>query len=71
MANKDSGANTLLAYFHYCKNTYPFSPDYKQDDVETLADLKAPGSALVQETKSFVSAYSKSLSPDSLLKSRA
>lgn len=40
VTNKTPGANCLLAYFHYCsKNVFPFSPQCKDEELKSLADL--------------------------------
>ncbi|AEO53179.1 hypothetical protein MYCTH_2294181 [Thermothelomyces thermophilus ATCC 42464] len=42
------GANTLLAYFHYCnKAIYPFSRECKDQDLQTLAELDDEALAFV------------------------
>ncbi|KAL2270893.1 hypothetical protein VTJ83DRAFT_264 [Remersonia thermophila] len=54
------GANTLLAYFHYCnKAVYPFSEDCKDQDLQTLAELDDEGVAFVHTTRKLVAAHQK------------
>ncbi|KAK3905192.1 hypothetical protein C8A05DRAFT_41853 [Staphylotrichum tortipilum] len=46
------GANTLLAYFHYCnKAIYPFSPECKDQDLQTLAELDGDAISFVHYTR--------------------
>ncbi|KAK5663658.1 hypothetical protein OQA88_4089 [Cercophora sp. LCS_1] len=50
------GANTLLAYFHYCnKGIYPFSAECKDQDLQSLADLDNDAMSFVKYTRRFVS----------------
>ncbi|KAK3336155.1 hypothetical protein B0T19DRAFT_395938 [Cercophora scortea] len=51
------GANTLLAYFHYCnKGVYPFSADCRDQDLQGLAELNQDGMSLVKYTRQYASA---------------
>ncbi|KAI1409767.1 hypothetical protein F5Y13DRAFT_87992 [Hypoxylon sp. FL1857] len=55
-----TGANILLAYFHYCnKGVYPFSAECKEQDLSNLAELDEPKLKLVQFTRSNVERYKK------------
>ncbi|KAK0734452.1 hypothetical protein B0T26DRAFT_737127 [Lasiosphaeria miniovina] len=50
------GANTLLAYFHYCnKGIYPFSDDCKDQDLHSLAELDENAIRFVGETRRLAS----------------
>ncbi|KAK0657484.1 hypothetical protein B0T16DRAFT_452940 [Cercophora newfieldiana] len=50
------GANTLLAYFHYCnKGIYPFSGECKDQDLQSLAELDDEAVAFVKYTRQFAS----------------
>jgi len=50
------GANTLLAYFHYCnKGIYPFSDECKDQDLQSLAELDDEAMAFVKYTRQFAS----------------
>lgn len=54
------GANTLLAYFHYCnKGIYPFSGECKDQDLQSLAELDDESMAFVRYTRRFASDYSR------------
>ncbi|KAK2072637.1 hypothetical protein P8C59_006978 [Phyllachora maydis] len=45
------GANTLLAYFHYCnKGLFPFSEDCKGTDIQTLAEVDEPTVGFIKQT---------------------
>ncbi|KAK4240835.1 hypothetical protein C8A03DRAFT_12829, partial [Achaetomium macrosporum] len=49
------GANTLLAYFHYCnKAIYPFSAECKDQDLQTLAELDDEAISFVRYTRRVV-----------------
>ncbi|KAM7223151.1 hypothetical protein V8F06_001364 [Rhypophila decipiens] len=49
------GANTLLAYFHYCnKGIYPFSSECRDQDLQTLAELDDDAIELVKFTRDYV-----------------
>lgn len=49
------GANILLAYYHYCtKGVYPFSPDCKDQDLSTLAELDESKTKVVLATRKVV-----------------
>ncbi|KAK3309555.1 uncharacterized protein B0T15DRAFT_387850, partial [Chaetomium strumarium] len=49
------GANTLLAYFHYCnKAIYPFSTECKDQDLQTLAELNDEAISFVRYTRRVV-----------------
>jgi len=51
------GANTLLAYHHYCcKGVYPFAADCRDQDLQNLAELDDYGTSFVQFTRQCVSA---------------
>lgn len=55
------GANTLLAYFHYCnKAIYPFSSECKDQDLQTLAELDDEAISFVHYTRKMVAEHSKS-----------
>lgn len=59
-ANGYAGANTLLAYFHYCnKGIYPFSTECKDQDLQSLAELDDDGVTFVKYTRQYVSDYCK------------
>ncbi|KAK4205206.1 hypothetical protein QBC40DRAFT_162947 [Triangularia verruculosa] len=48
----EMGANTLLAYFHYCnKGIYPFSAECRDADLRSLAELDDEAIALVHYTR--------------------
>jgi hypothetical protein len=54
------GANTLLAYFHYCnKATYPFSSECKDQDLRALAELDDDAISFVHYTRQFVADHSE------------
>ncbi|SPQ17855.1 50ce7ba6-0193-4f39-84d7-23bed1b300e7 [Thermothielavioides terrestris] len=54
------GANTLLAYFHYCnKATYPFSSECKDQDLRALAELDDDAISFVHYTRQFVADHRK------------
>jgi hypothetical protein len=56
----DPGANTLLAYFHYCnKAIFPFSAECKDQDLKTLADLDDEAVAFVHDTRRLIAEHSK------------
>jgi hypothetical protein len=56
-----TGANILLAHFHYCnKGTHPFSDDCKDQDLRTLGDLDDEQIQFVHATKSYAKRHSKS-----------
>ena len=49
------GANTLLAYFHYCnKSIYPFSTTCKDRDLHSLVDLDEEVVLFIQATRRYV-----------------
>ncbi|KAK1780599.1 hypothetical protein QBC45DRAFT_450065 [Copromyces sp. CBS 386.78] len=49
------GANTLLAYFHYCNRAiYPFSAECKDPDLQSLAELDDDAMRFVRETRQLV-----------------
>ncbi|KAK4129320.1 hypothetical protein N657DRAFT_639918 [Parathielavia appendiculata] len=51
----NAGANTLLAYFHYCnKAIYPFSSECKDQDLQTLAELNDEEFSFVHRTRRWV-----------------
>ncbi|KXJ95489.1 hypothetical protein Micbo1qcDRAFT_26801 [Microdochium bolleyi] len=50
-----TGANILLAYFHYCtKGVYPFSSECKDQDLATLAELDESKTKVVMATRKVV-----------------
>ncbi|KAH7035126.1 uncharacterized protein B0I36DRAFT_360550 [Microdochium trichocladiopsis] len=50
-----TGANILLAYFHYCtKGVFPFSMDCKDQDLSTLAELDESKTKVVLATRKVV-----------------
>ncbi|KAG7293360.1 hypothetical protein NEMBOFW57_003408, partial [Staphylotrichum longicolle] len=52
------GANTLLAYFHYCnKAIYPFSAECKDQDLRTLAELDDKAITFVRFTRELAAEY--------------
>jgi len=54
------GANTLLAYFHYCnKGIYPFSGECKDQDLQSLAELDDEAMKFVKYTRQFASDHSR------------
>ncbi|KAL2264395.1 hypothetical protein VTK26DRAFT_4863 [Humicola hyalothermophila] len=54
------GANTLLAYFHYCnKAVYPFSTECKDQDLQSLAELDAEAISFVHYARRFVAEHKK------------
>lgn len=60
------GANTLLAYFHYCnKGIYPFSDECRDQDLQTLAALDDWAIRFVHDTRRYAAEHSRS--PTSLL----
>jgi len=60
VTNKKPGANTLLAYFHYCnKNTFPFSPECKDEDLKNLAELDSTAVEFVRYAREVASRHSK------------
>lgn len=62
MGNTDGalGANTLLAYFHYCnKGIYPFSAECRDADLRSLAELDDDAIELVRYTRKYVAEHSK------------
>lgn len=55
-----AGANTLLAYFHYCnKGVYPFSEECRDSDLQTLAELDETAIQFVQYTRTYSNEHSK------------
>lgn len=51
------GANTILAYFHYCcKGYYPFSTDWNVDDTASMADLDLDQIQFIKRTTQHVQA---------------
>lgn len=55
-----AGANTLLAYFHYCnKGIYPFSAECKDQDLQTLAELDDEALDFVRYSRQFACQHSK------------
>jgi len=58
VAEYHMGANTLLAYFHYCnKGIYPFSSECKDSDLTTLAALDEDSLAFVRQTRAYISQH--------------
>ncbi|RYP55007.1 hypothetical protein DL768_000323 [Monosporascus sp. mg162] len=54
------GANILLAYFHYCnKGIYPFSPECREQDLSTLAELNKNKINFVLFTRKAVEEHKK------------
>jgi hypothetical protein len=54
------GANTLLAYFHYCnKGIYPFSSECKDQDLQSLAELDDEAMEFVKYTREYASEHSR------------
>ncbi|KHE78557.1 hypothetical protein GE21DRAFT_1223026 [Neurospora crassa] len=52
------GANTLLAYFHYCNRAiYPFSAECKDPDLQSLAELDGDAMRFVRETRNLVAEH--------------
>jgi hypothetical protein len=59
-ADRSTGANTLLAYFHYCnKGVYPFSDECRDQDLQTLADLDNWAVSFVHDTRRYAAEHSK------------
>ncbi|KAI1142703.1 hypothetical protein F5Y05DRAFT_127805 [Hypoxylon sp. FL0543] len=55
-----TGANILLAYFHYCnRGVYPFSAECKDQELSEVAELDESQLKLVQFTRSNVEKYKK------------
>lgn len=60
IADKLAGANTLLAYFHYCnKGIYPFSDECRDQDLQTLAALDDWTIQFVHDTRKYAAEHSK------------
>jgi hypothetical protein len=60
LADGGAGANTLLAYFHYCnKGIYPFSGECKDQDLQSLAELDDEAMEFVKYTREYASEHSK------------
>ena len=58
--NRHTGANTLLAYFHYCnKAVYPFSTECKDQDLQSLAQLDDEAISFVHYARQFVAEHSE------------
>jgi hypothetical protein len=58
VAEYHMGANTLLAYFHYCnKGLYPFTLDGDASELVTMAELNPKQIRFVQNTRSYVKAH--------------
>lgn len=56
----NQGANTLLAYFHYCtKGTHPFSDECRDQDLKTLAALDDWAIRFVHETRGYVAEHKR------------
>jgi hypothetical protein len=54
------GANTLLAYFHYCnKAIYPFSDECKDEDLQSLAELDDKAISFVHFVRRFVAEHKR------------
>jgi hypothetical protein len=61
MPNIRTGANILLAYFHYCnKGIYPFSQECKEQDLTTLAALNEQETQFIRLTKTHVERHRRS-----------
>lgn len=57
---EEQGANTLLAYFHYCnKGIYPFSAECKDQDLQSLAELDGEAIDFVKYTRQSASEFRK------------
>ncbi|KAI0848887.1 hypothetical protein F5Y00DRAFT_269827 [Daldinia vernicosa] len=55
-----TGANILLAYFHYCnRGVYPFSLECKEQDLSTLVDKDETKIKLIQYTRAQAEKYKK------------
>ncbi|RYP23053.1 hypothetical protein DL765_001308 [Monosporascus sp. GIB2] len=60
VAEYQLGANILLAYFHYCnKGIYPFSPECREQDLSTLAELDKRKIKFVLVTRKAVEEHKK------------
>lgn len=58
--DRRAGANTLLAYFHYCnKGIYPFSAECKDQDLQSLAELDGEAIDFVKYTRQSASEFRK------------
>ena len=58
--DNSAGANTLLAYFHYCnKGIYPFSAECKDQDLQSLAELDNDALSFVKYTRRFAAEHSE------------
>ncbi|KAK4171691.1 hypothetical protein QBC36DRAFT_198771 [Triangularia setosa] len=54
----EMGANTLLAYFHYCnKGIYPFSAECRDADLRSLAELDDDAIELVHYTRQYIAEH--------------
>ncbi|KAH8910665.1 hypothetical protein BR93DRAFT_934273 [Coniochaeta sp. PMI_546] len=54
------GANTLLAYFHYCnKGIYPFSDECRDQDLQTLAALDDWAIRFVHDTRRYAAEHKR------------
>ncbi|GAB1310078.1 Tetratricopeptide repeat domain containing protein [Madurella fahalii] len=54
------GANTLLAYFHYCnKAVYPFAAECKDQDLRALAELDEEAISFVHFIRQFAAEHKK------------
>ncbi len=60
ITDNSTGANTLLAYFHYCnKGVYPFSTDCRDQDLQSLAELDADAISFVKYTRRAATEHSE------------
>ena len=58
--DRQPGANTLLAYFHYCnKAIYPFSAECKDQDLQSLAALNDEAISFVHYIRRFAAEHSE------------
>ncbi|KAL1884291.1 hypothetical protein VTK73DRAFT_3275 [Phialemonium thermophilum] len=54
------GANTLLAYFHYCnRGIYPFSEECKDQELQNMADLDESGIRFVHYTRRYAADHKR------------
>lgn len=60
MTDSLTGANTLLAYFHYCnKGIYPFSYECRDQDLQILAALDNWAISFIHDTRRYADEHSK------------
>lgn len=56
----DTGANIILAHFHYCnKGVAPFSDECEDQDLRTLAHLDEDKIQFVRATRAYIKRHSK------------